>query len=579
MKDKDKSKDQLIKELTGMRLRVVELEELETRGHQARVGLWHAKQNWERTFDAVPDLIAILDTNFQIVHANKAMANRLGLTPEECIGHTCYRVIHGTDQPPSFCPYNRLVKDGQEHTAEVEEKHLGGYFIVSASPLMDEDGQVIGCVHVAWDITERKLAEEALRVSENNYRTIFENTQDVFYRLDHTGSITHISPSCMRYSGYTPDELIGKSVLSFYYDPEDSQEFLKAINEKGEVNDYETRIRSKGNTLVYVSATAHVVLDSAGKQIGIEGTLRDVTQRKRMEQALHEKETLLRATLESTADGILVVDERGRVTHANARFAALWRIPPEMISTRDDNTLLQYVLNQLEEPEPFLAKVRALYQSPDEELDTLKFKDGRFLERYSCPLFREGRISGRVWSFRDVTERKRAEEKLKRHRDHLEQTVEARTTELQSSKGELEIKTRTLEEVNIALKVLLHQIEEDKKSLEERFAQNIKQLILPYVEKIKKGRLDATQYSWLSIIETNLNEIVSPFLHSLRQFNFTPREKQIASLIKDGKTTKEIADTIGVAPSAVDTYRNKIRHKLDLNNKKINLQSYLQSMT
>jgi DNA-binding CsgD family transcriptional regulator len=150
--------------------------------------------------------------------------------------------------------------------------------------------------------------------------------------------------------------------------------------------------------------------------------------------------------------------------------------------------------------------------------------------------------------------------------------------DLRESKEELEIKTTNLEEVNTALKVLLRQREEDRKDLEERFASNVKKLVLPYLEKMKKGRLDAQQSSCLNIMETNLNEIVSPFLHSIRQLNLTPRETQIASLIKDGMTSKEIGQILGVAPSAVNTYRNKIRYKLNLTRKKVNLQLYLESI-
>ena len=114
--------------------------------------------------------------------------------------------------------------------------------------------------------------------------------------------------------------------------------------------------------------------------------------------------------------------------------------------------------------------------------------------------------------------------------------------------------------------------------MEARFVSNVKGLVIPYVNKMKTRRLDPEQQSCLNIIEMNLNEIVSPFLQSIGQLGLTPRETQIATLIKDGKTTKEIAQIIGMASSAIDTYRNKIRHKLNLNNKKINLQSYLQSI-
>ena len=124
-----------------------------------------AKEEWEHTFDSVPDLIAILDTNFRVVRANKAMANRLNVDPEEAIGLTCYNVVHGLNTPPPFCPYLKLLEDGQEHTAEVHEDRLGGDFIVSVSPLHDSYGNLIGSVHVARDITDRKKAEDKIKKS------------------------------------------------------------------------------------------------------------------------------------------------------------------------------------------------------------------------------------------------------------------------------------------------------------------------------------------------------------------------------------------------------------------------------
>ena len=128
--------------------------------------------------------------------------------------------------------------------------------------------------------------------------------------------------------------------------------------------------------------------------------------------ALRDGEALLRSTLESTADGILVVDADGRVLHVNARFGRMWRIPEDLLATRDDDRLLAFVIDQLEDPESFLTKVRELYESPDESFDALRFKDGRVFERYSRPLIADDRIEGRVWSFRDVSERKRFEDQL-----------------------------------------------------------------------------------------------------------------------------------------------------------------------
>ena len=123
----------------------------------------------------MPDLVSIIDDKYRVVRANKAMAARLGVTPEECVGLTCYRVVHGTDEPPSFCPHRQLLKDELEHTKEVHENGLGGNFVVSVSPLHDSEGKLVGCIHVARDINERKEAEEALRQSEQRVRMKLES--------------------------------------------------------------------------------------------------------------------------------------------------------------------------------------------------------------------------------------------------------------------------------------------------------------------------------------------------------------------------------------------------------------------
>jgi len=143
-----------------------------------------------------------------------------------------------------------------------------------------------------------------------------------------------------------------------------------------------------------------------------------------LEQSLRESKGLLKATIEATADGILVVDENGKVLHANKRFAQIWNIPNELIKTKDDKKLLDYVLDQLLYPNEFLTKVKELYNLIDEDFDTIHFKNGQILERKSCPLMRNEKISGRVWSFRDVTEQKKAMKALQkseeRHRRYFE---------------------------------------------------------------------------------------------------------------------------------------------------------------
>lgn len=151
------------RDLRLLDLLVRQLADLVERSH-AEEALRRAKEEWERTFDAVPDLIAILDREQRIVRANRAMTQRLGEPLEECRGQLCYHCVHGTDRPPGCCPHVATLADGQEHTAEVHEPRLNGDFLVTTTPLRDAQGRQVGSVHVARDITERKLAEDRGRL-------------------------------------------------------------------------------------------------------------------------------------------------------------------------------------------------------------------------------------------------------------------------------------------------------------------------------------------------------------------------------------------------------------------------------
>jgi len=154
--------------------RVLALEGALRRFKQNENAARESERLFRSTFDAVPDLIAILGMDHEIVRVNRAMAERLGTTPADCIGMKCYTVVHGTDSPPSFCPHARVLKTGQEETVEVHEDNLKGDFLVTCSPLHDLDGTLIGSVHVARDITERRRAQQALERDDALLRSIRE---------------------------------------------------------------------------------------------------------------------------------------------------------------------------------------------------------------------------------------------------------------------------------------------------------------------------------------------------------------------------------------------------------------------
>ena len=187
--------------------------------------------------------------------------------------------------------------------------------------------------------------------------------------------------------------------------------------------DFQIHFISSFIVVFALSVSFEYIRERTQRQLGNKNTKLQETifELKKAEEALKDNEMLLRATLESTADGILVVDECGQVISKNTRFGEMWHIPEDILKTNDDEKLLNSVLSQLRNPQMFLSKVQELYKSNRHEFDILEFKDGRVFERYSEPLIVNDNIAGRVWSFRDITERKQAEEERARLQSKLQQ--------------------------------------------------------------------------------------------------------------------------------------------------------------
>jgi PAS domain S-box-containing protein len=271
-----------------------------------------ATKNWEHTFDSVPDLIAILDDEYRVVRANRAMAERFGVTPEECVGLTCYRVVHGMDEPPSFCPHRQLLADGSEHITEVHEDSLGGDFIVSVSPMHDSEGKIIGSVHVARNITDRKHAEEKIRQSKAMFRSVLDNSVDVIYRVNvQTGRYDYISPSVESMIGFSLDEMVAMDMntgLASVH-PDDLPSLLAAharIEVMGEC-DAEYRQRTKSGEYRWMSNHMYLTRDSTGRPLYRNGNIRDITERKQAEIALQKSEEQYRTLFNTMNEGFCII--------------------------------------------------------------------------------------------------------------------------------------------------------------------------------------------------------------------------------------------------------------------------------
>jgi PAS domain S-box-containing protein len=271
---------------------------------------------------------------------------------------------------------------------------------------------------VLTDITEQKVAEEALRASEARKGAILEAALDCIITMDHTGRVTDFNPAAERVFGYRREQAIGRSLAELIIPPEQRAAHATGLARHlagGEPRMIGRRIetmavRADGSRLPVELALTRI---PGSDPPVFTGFLRDIAERQDTEQELKGTLSLLAATLESTTDGILVVDLEGRIVSSNRKFAEMWRIPREVLDSKDDDRAIAFVLSQLKDPDAFVAKVRELYSSHDaESFDVLEFKDGRIFERYSMPQRIEGASVGRVWSFRDVTGRRQAEAAL-----------------------------------------------------------------------------------------------------------------------------------------------------------------------
>ncbi|MBA4367522.1 MAG: LysR family transcriptional regulator [Desulfobacterium sp.] len=220
-----------------------------------------------------------------------------------------------------------------------------------------------------------------------------------------------------------------------------------------------------------------------------------------------------------------------------------------------------------------------LPSGPDELVLIKKDKTKIVIEVRTYPVTIKGKNTV-LGIARDVTKRKEVEQELQKAHDELEKRVKNRTRELANTNQKLENKTKNLEETNTALKVLLKRREADKIELEEKVLFNVKELILPYLEKLKGGRLDDRQKLFIEILESNMKDIVAPFIRGIssRFLRLTPMEIQVANLIQHGKTTKEIANIQGLSPKTIEFHRENIRKKTGIANKKINLRTYLNTI-
>jgi PAS domain S-box-containing protein len=324
---------------------------------------------------------------------------------------------------------------------------------------------------------------------------------------------------------------------------------------------------------------------------------RELSERKRTEATLRESEQRYRLLLESSPDPIVVYDINGVATYINPAFEQTFGFSSDELLGKPIDFVPPENWPETNEAIKNMLRGKKIHLFETKRLT----KKGQVLDvQLSSTLYydRDGQPTGNIVTLRDISAQKRAEGELRKYHDHLEELVTERTAELAKTnaqreqeieerklaeealrKREKELKAQShhLAEVNTALKVLLAQRDNDKKELGENVLSNMKELISPYLERLKKSRLTTNQKTLVNILESNLDNIISPFISKLssKYFNFTPMEIRVANLVKEGKTNKEIAELLCLSKNTILFHRYNIRSKLGLKNKKINMRAHL----
>jgi PAS domain S-box-containing protein len=268
---------------------------------------------------------------------------------------------------------------------------------------------------------EAQLERQAL---VKHFEYLIKYANDIILLVDMDGRIVEANDQACRTYGYTQEEIHRLRIQDIRINESPSEiETQMKHDEDREGLVFETEHRRKDGTKFSVEISSQFI-KIEGKRF-FQSIIRDITERKHAEESLVQSLSLLKAAFDSTADGILVVNREGKITGSNEQFAKMWNIPKDIISAGDDERALRYVLAQLKEPDTFINKVKELYNQPEAiSFDTLEFKNERVIERYSHPQLIDGKPVGRVWSFRDITEQKNAEEALRQSEGLFKTLVE-----------------------------------------------------------------------------------------------------------------------------------------------------------
>ncbi|MEN8614069.1 PAS domain S-box protein [Dehalogenimonas sp. THU2] len=408
-----------------------------TRSKQAEAARKESEHRYRLLAENSRDVIWTMSLEGKFTYVSPSVYELRGYTPEEVLRQSLEEAVCSGSIAAIEAGFALAIKEittGEKQDAsvyyEVEQPRKDGTTVwteVSAG-LAYDDGHPSHILGVSRDITARKQVEETVRQSEEKYRLLFNSSNDAVFFHDADGRFVEVNEKACRSLAYSREELL-KMRIGDIDDPAariDQPAIMHQLGTSGEAVFEQVHLTKDRQRIPVELSARQVLMDNRPMFMTVA---RDITERKKAEAEINRSLSLLTATLEATADGILVVDVDGRVARYSSRFAKMWRIPREILDTGDDGKLLEYVIGQTADPNNFMKRVKELYAQPDmSSSDVIEFKDGRMFERYSRPQRLGGEIVGRVWSFRDVTGRKRLEAQLRNAAEEWRATFDAMAT-------------------------------------------------------------------------------------------------------------------------------------------------------
>ena len=540
----------------------------ERRGrHETEKALRESELSFRALFENSLDGMMVTVIDGTVLSANARMCEMLDMTENEIIQAGRAGIV--VKDKNLAAGLKERIQTGK-FQGELRFRRKDGSIIpveLSVINFKDVDG-TIKSGQVVRDITDRKRMERELKShSEGLERKIEERTSQLKKQADllelaHDaiivrsidGKIIYWNSGAEATYGFDKKEAIGKVTYNLLHTeyPVSFEEILEIINLEGRWEGELAHVCKNGKRIIVLSRWA-LQRSHTGKQPEIMEINRDITERKKSEEMLQKVSTYNRSLIEASLDPLVTIDSDGKITDVNkATEIATGQSRAQLVGTDFSDYFT--------EPE----KARGGYQKVFKEgfvrdypLQIRNNDDHVMPVLYNASVYKDetGQVIGVFAAARDITERIRAEEELSQ-------------------------KSKALEELNNALKVLFEHHKNDEREFEERVGLNVRDRVIPYIERLKLARLDTEQLALAEIIERNTRDIASPFLHSLssKYFQFSPKEFEVICLIREGKTTKEIGQLLGIGKRTVDSYRDNIRRKLNISNKKTNLQTCLMSI-